>query len=158
MKGYPGWFLAAVLGTLLLMFVSGCVLAPTTLVMRFDTDVPWRLPTDGRVLVAAMHAAAGFLAVMLLGSLWTVHMRSNWRRKRQRASGATLGVLLLLLAASAVAIYYAGDGDLGAAASLLHLGAGLAFAVPFGWHWAHARRAASSSLGATAPPAEAHRT
>jgi hypothetical protein len=128
MKGYPSWFLSAVLGALLVVFVSGCLLAPTTLVMRIDVDLAWRLPGAGRVLVAAMHAGVGFIVIMLLGSLWTVHMRSHWRRQRQRISGAATGILLLVLAASAVAVYYLGDEMLGNAAALIHLGVGLALA------------------------------
>jgi heme A synthase len=141
MKGYPSWFISALLGTLLLVFVSGCLLAPTTLVMRLDADLAWRLPGAGRVAVAAMHAAAGLLTFAWLGSLWTVHMRINWRRHRQRVSGAALGILLLVLAASAVGVYYLGDDTLGTAAALLHLGCGLALAAPFGGHWFAARAA-----------------
>ena len=142
MKGYPSWFVSALLGTLLLVFVSGCLLAPTTLVMRLDAEMAWRLPGAGRVLVAAAHAGAGFLGVMLLGSLWTVHMRGNWRRGRQRISGSLVGAGLVALAATAVAVYYLGDDTLAAAAAMLHLGLGLALAAPFGWHWVLARRAA----------------
>lgn len=144
MKGYPSWFVSALLGSLLLIFVSGCLLIPTTLVMRFDTDLAWRLPGAGRVLVAALHSAVGLAVIMLLGSLWTVHMRANWRRGRQRISGAALGAMMLVLAASAVGIFYLGDDALGTAAALIHLGVGLALAVPFGWHWVLARRAAAS--------------
>ena len=151
MKGYPSWFVSALLGGLLLVFVSGCLLAPTTLVMRLDAELAWRLPGAGRVLVAALHAGAGLAVIMLLGSLWTVHMRANWRRGRQRTSGAALGAMLLLLAASAVGVYYLGDDALGTAAALLHLGVGVALAVPFGWHWMLARRAGAAQQ--TAPEA-----
>ena len=142
MKGYPTWYVSALLGTLLLVFVSGCLLAPTTLVMRLEAELAWRLPADGRVLVAAAHAGAGFLGVMLLGSLWTVHMRGNWRRGRQRISGSLVGIGLLVLAVTAVGVYYLGDETLGAAAAMVHLCLGLALAVPFGAHWVLARRAA----------------
>jgi len=151
MKGYPSWFVSALLGTLLLVFVSGCLLVPTTLVMRLEADLAWRLPGAGRVAVAAMHAGAGFLAIAWLGSLWTVHMRINWRRHRQRISGATVGILLLVLAASAVAVYYLGDDTLGNAAALLHLGCGLALAGPFGWHWFAARAAQRRAAGLASP-------
>ncbi|NHZ79291.1 hypothetical protein F2P44_08380 [Massilia sp. CCM 8695] len=141
MKGYPAWFVRALLGALLLVFVSGCLLAPTTLVMRFEMALAWRLPGAGRVVTAAMHAATGFVLLMMLGALWSVHMRAGWRKRRQRGSGATLGIMLLLLAASAVAIYYAGEDALGSGAALVHLVVGLTLLLPFGWHWVHARRA-----------------
>jgi len=141
MKGYPYGFVPALVGTLLLMFVTGVLLAPTTLVLRAELALPWRLPGSGRVLTAALHAAGGFALMLLLGALWSVHMRSGWRRRQQRASGVLLGTLLLVLAASAVAVYYLGDEALGTAAALVHLGAGMALAGPFGWHWLHGRRA-----------------
>ncbi|HEX8613987.1 MAG TPA: hypothetical protein VF800_22140 [Telluria sp.] len=158
MKGYPAWFVRALLGALLLVFVSGCLLAPTTLVMRFEIDLAWRLPGAGRVVSAAMHAAAGFVVLMMLGALWSVHMRAGWRKRRQRGSGATLGVMLVLLAASAVAIYYAGEDALGSGAALLHVALGVALLLPFGWHWVHARRTAGKAVApdsARAPAAPA---
>lgn len=141
MTGYPRWFVPALVGTLALMAVTGLLLAPSTLTMRLDLALPWRLPGPARVLMAALHAAGGFALLLLLGALWSVHMRSGWRRRQQQASGLTLGLLLLGLAATAVGVYYAGDELLGVAAALVHLGLGVALAAPFGWHWMHGRRA-----------------
>lgn len=141
MKGYPSWFVPVLVGALLLMFVTGLLLAPTTLAMRADIAMPWRLPGSGRVLTAALHAAGGFALLLLIGALWSVHMRSGWRRRRQRASGLVLGVMLLVPAGSAVGVYYLGDEALGTVSALVHLGTGLALAGPFGWHWVRGRRA-----------------
>ncbi|MFP5391726.1 MAG: hypothetical protein ACLGI6_09290 [Gammaproteobacteria bacterium] len=140
MKAYPSWFLRTLLCVLLLVLVTGVLLAPTTLVMRFEMDVPWRLPGDARTWAAAGHAAVGFAMLMMLGFLWSVHMRSGWRRRKHRASGITVAVLLLLLAVSAVGVYYLGEETLGAAAAAVHLGVGLLAVLPFGWHWIAGRR------------------
>ena len=140
MKGYPGWFLRVLLATLLLVLASGLLLTPTTLTMRFDMDVAWRLPGAARILAAAAHAVGGFAAMLLLGALWSVHMRAGWRRHRHRASGALVGGLLLLLALSAVGLYYLGEEQAGALAAALHLGIGLVLVLPFGWHWIAGRR------------------
>jgi uncharacterized membrane protein len=140
MKGYPRWFLPGLLITLLLVLVSGALLIPTTLVMRLEMALAWRLPGDARILTAAAHAAAGFAAMMLLGSLWSVHMRAGWRRRRHRISGSLTGVLLLLLAVSAVGVYYLGEETAGVAAALVHIGLGLVLLAPFGWHWVVGRR------------------
>jgi heme A synthase len=140
MTNYPKWFVPALVGTLLLMFASGMLLAPTTLTMRAEWDLPWRLPGNARVPVAALHAAGGFVSMLLIGALWSVHMRSGWRRRKQRVSGTVLGGLLLLLAATALAVYYVGDDTLGSAAAVAHLILGLALAVPFAWHWARGRK------------------
>jgi len=142
MKGYPKWFVPALIGTLLSMLVTGLLLAPTTLTLRTDLILPWRLSGSGRVVTAALHAAGGFALMLLVGALWSLHMRVGWRKRKQRASGLLVGVLLLTLAASAVAVYYLGDESTGAIAALFHLGAGLALVGPFGWHWVHGRRAA----------------
>jgi len=142
MTNYPKWFLPSLLGTLLLMLASGLLLAPTTLSLRAEWALPWRLPGAGRVPVAALHAAGGFVLMLLMGALWSLHMRSGWRRRRQRASGSMLGGLLLALALSAVAIYYLGDEALGNWAAGLHLVLGLTLVGPLGWHWLHGHRAA----------------
>lgn len=152
MKGYPKGFVTALVGALLLMFATGLLLAPTTLALRADVAVPWRLPGAGRIVVAALHAAGGFALMLLIGALWAVHMRSGWRRHQQRISGVMLGSLLMVLAASAVAVYYLGDESLGTAAALIHLGTGLALAGPFGWHWVHGRRASRRTQPAARRP------
>ncbi|MES2318467.1 MAG: hypothetical protein V4631_13340 [Pseudomonadota bacterium] len=140
MKGYPRWFLATLVGTLLVILASGLLLAPTTLMTRADVDVAWRLPAAARVTMAALHTAAGLATMLLIGALWSVHMRSGWRRRKHRASGLTLALALLMLGASAVALFYAADDTLGALAALVHLAVGLGLIGQFCWHWARGRR------------------
>jgi len=140
MTNYPKWFLPALLWTLLLMFASGLLLAPTTLAMRTELEVAWRLPGAGRIAVAALHAAGGFALMLLMGALWSVHMRSGWRRRKQRLSGVLLGSWLIVLTLSAVAVYYVGEDTLGRLAALTHLVLGLALLVPFLVHWLRGRR------------------
>lgn len=141
MKAYPRGFLTVLLASLLLMAVSGLLLTPTSLTMRFDMELPWRLTHGGRLMTAATHAFAGFILMLLTGALWSVHMRSGWRRGRQRVSGVSLGLSLLTLAATAIALYYLGDDSLAAGAAFLHLAAGLMLSGLFVWHWAYGRRA-----------------
>lgn len=140
MRAYPRWFLTVLLASMLLIAVSGLLLTPTSLTMRFDMELPWRLAHGGSVMAAATHALAGFILMLLTGALWSVHMRSGWRRGQQRASGVGLGLSLLTLAATAVALYYLGDVSLAAGATLLHLAAGLALSGLFVWHWLYGRR------------------
>lgn len=135
MKGYPHWFLPALLGTTATIAVTGVLLAPGTLVTRADMDLAWMLPADGRLATAALHAAAGFAVMLATGALFSIHMRAGWRKGRRRGSGATLGILMATLALSAVGVYYFGSETLAAAAALAHLGLGLALVVVFGWHW-----------------------
>ena len=142
MKAYPRWFLPGLVTTLLLALVTGLLLGDNTLALRADMalPLPWHYPAGGHVPAAALHALGGFTAVLLLGALWSVHMRANWHRRRKRASGLVLALLLLLLAVTAVAVYYLGDETAANAAAFLHLGAGVVVVPMFAWHWASARR------------------
>ena len=142
MKGYPRWFVPWLIGTLLLSLITGLLLGDNTLALRADValPLPWHYPAAGHVPAAALHAIGGFLAVMLLGALWSVHMRAGWHRRRKRTSGLMLALLLLLLTATAVAVYYLGNETAANAAAFLHLGAGLVATPVFVWHWASARR------------------
>ena len=141
MKGYPNWFLPVLVGAMLLIFISGGLLAPTTLMLKAELVLPWRLPNSARVITAALHAAGAFTLMLLIGALWSIHMRSGWRRNRQRGSGVVLGAMLMVLTISAVAVYYLGDELAGAVAAFIHLGVGLALVVPFIWHWVHGHKA-----------------
>lgn len=140
MSGYPRWFLPGLVAAMLLILTTGLLLVPTTLAMRAEVAMSWRLPGSSRILCAALHAAGGFAVIMLVGALWSLHMRAGWRARLQRVSGSLLGTVLLSLAATAVIIYYAGDDGLGIAAAFVHLAAGVLATVAFCWHWWNGRR------------------
>jgi hypothetical protein len=135
MKGYPRGFRRTLLGVVGWVFLSGLVLAPGTLDVHTGLALPWRLAANGRTACAALHAAGAFALVSLAGALWSVHMRSGWRRGRQRVSGVMLGVAIGVLVITTIVIYYVGDEAVGRAAALVHVAAGVAAAVPFCWHW-----------------------
>lgn len=139
MTQYPKWFLPGLLSLLAAVLLSGLGLTPTTLAVRAGWEVPWRLAGSDRVWVAALHSAAAFALTAAVGALWSVHMRSGWRRKRQRVSGACLGSLLGSLVATAVGVYYIGDDRVAAAVALTHVGAGLLATGVFAWHWVRGR-------------------
>jgi hypothetical protein len=151
MKGYPKHFLAALLAALLLLVLSGLLLAPETLFLKGEMDVPWRVTGAARIVTAALHAAGAFVVAAFIGALWTVHMRAGWRKKKQHISGILLAVNMTLLAATAVGIYYLGDEGLGPLAALTHLGLGVAFILPFAWHWQAGRRMRQHKMEAPAP-------
>jgi hypothetical protein len=134
MKGYPRWFRPTVMAIAFALYVTGCLLAPTTLQLRLDIAVPWRLGAGARIGMAALHATAALLAMLAIGALWSVHMRVGQRRPGQRRSGWLTVVPALLLAASAVGLYYLGDETWAERVALLHLVLGLALALPFIWH------------------------
>jgi hypothetical protein len=135
MKGYPRWTLPTLLWTTGAILATGLLLAPGTLVTRGDIDLAWMLPSNGRLVTAALHATAGFMIMLLVGALWSIHMRAGWRKGRHRVSGLTLALLMPALALSAVGVYYFGDETWAAISAFIHLGLGVALAAVFGWHW-----------------------
>jgi heme A synthase len=140
MKGYPRWFQPALLVGCLGLYVSGCLLAPTTLQLRADWALGWRLAADARIGMAALHAASALAVLMFIGALWSVHMRSGWRRRRQKASGLLVVLPALLLALTGVAVYYLANEALANVAAFVHLGVGAVLLLPFLWHMVAGRR------------------
>lgn len=134
MKGYPGWFRSSLISTCLGLYASGCLLAPTTLELRAAWGLGWRLGGGARIGVVALHAGLAMLALLFVGALWSVHMRSGWRRHRQKTSGLLVALPALLLGLTGVGIYYLADEELANAAAFVHLGVGLVLLLPFVWH------------------------
>lgn len=134
MKGYPRWFEPALLATTSFAFTTGCLLVPTTLALRADWSVGWRLSAGARSPMVAAHAALAFFFLIAIGALWSVHMRAGWRRHRQRTSGLMLVLMLLWLGVSGVGVYYLVDESWANAAGITHAAVGLVLAVPFLWH------------------------
>jgi hypothetical protein len=126
MKDYPRGFLPTLLGVFTVTWATGLLLGPTTLALRAQWELPWRLGGTGRLGTAALHVAAAFVLLFLAGALWSLHMRQGWHRRRRRGSGGALAGILALLALSALGVSYAGDDGLANAAAYLHLAAGVA--------------------------------
>lgn len=135
MKGYPRGFKKTLLTGSALLYVSGIALAPTTLAMRLDWSLGWRLGAAARIGVGAAHAALAFAFMALFGALWSMHMRAGWHRKLQRTSGSIVTAGCIILAASAVGVYYLADETLSNLAALIHLSIGAALLLPFMWHY-----------------------
>ncbi len=145
MNGYSKGFRYLVMGVLATLFLTGCLLVPTMLDLKLYWDMPWRLPGSGRIGVAALHVGAAFIMATFFGALWMAHMRSNWRRRRNRAGGALLAALLVTLTLTGLGIYYFGNEDLSLWSSLSHTIVGLAIPVLFGHHIYASRTLAARS-------------
>jgi uncharacterized membrane protein len=140
MKGYPKWFFSLINGAVAVLFLSGCLLAPTTLEMRLEWDVPWRLDGAQQVVTASLHALLAFIMLGIVGAMWSVHMRFNWRHRKQRGSGLGLVILWLLLMLTGVGIYYLGDTQAALATAVLHLAVGVLVIFWYAWHVLRGRR------------------
>lgn len=134
MRSYPKWFFATINTIVATLFVSGCMLATITLDLRLEWDIPWRLDGGQRVSVAALHCLLAFVMLGILGALWSMHMRFNWRHHKHRGSGLGLVILWLLLMLTGVGIYYLGSEWAAFTASMAHLGTGLLVVFWYGWH------------------------
>ena len=146
MKGYPRSFKKTLLASSALLYLSGGFLAPTTLAMRWDWSMGWRLASDARIAMGAAHAALAFFFLAMLGALWSLHMRAGWHRRQQRGSGSLLVVSCAILTVSAVGVYYLANEKISNFAAGIHLLIGVVLLLPFiwhyTWHYLHKRSAA----------------
>jgi len=142
-KTYPRGFVPLLHITLLALLGSGMLLAPGALHMRLEWDVPWFLSSGSRVWVAALHALSFLLISVLIGALWTVHVRAGWVRRENLASGALLLLAFALLGATGLALYYAGGERLPVWSAAAHLLVGCVLPVLYVAHRLGAREAAA---------------
>lgn len=129
MKAYPKWFYVCLISSLLIIVVSGCLLIPTSLVMRFEQNVVWRLAYSQQVVTVAMHTTFSYLILALIGALSTIHMRAGVKTKKNYRTGFSLVALFVVLLLSGIGLLYLGDEDWIVTASALHSGVGLSLLV-----------------------------
>lgn len=135
MKGYPRWFSRTFITLIMLLVsLSGCLLVPSLLEMRLEWEEIWTPLKDYRTLVVATHTLSGILIMMVLGALWSIHMRVGWRAKEKRTSGSLSVLAFLLVAISSIGILYFGDEMLSLGSSLVHTALGLAVIPVFAIH------------------------
>jgi len=96
---------------------------------------PWSL---------TLHGAFGFAAIWVFGLLWGAHVPAGWSGKRRRLSGGLLVGLLGWLIISGYLLYYVGDEQVRAVASITHWAIGLI--VPIGFFAHRYRRSRQSGV------------
>ncbi|MDG4811976.1 hypothetical protein P8629_03050 [Hydrogenovibrio sp. 3SP14C1] len=134
MNGYPKHFLFFVFALMIVLLISGILLVPAFLFFRMESDIEWLMSfpfSSGhlRQTTTMLHAISGWLMVWLIGAIWTIHIRSHWRRHENRLSGTFFSSVWAILIVSSLGIYYFGDPDLSTLSSLIHVSLGLL--VPF---------------------------
>jgi hypothetical protein len=135
MKGYPRFFSVRLITLVVfVLFLSGLFLAPTTLIMRLEWELPWRLASDQRVWMAALHAFFAFVMLLVIGALWPIHMRVEWRRGRNLYSGIAMAFTWAILILTGLGIYYLGNEQLAIWTSVGHLVLGLVIVLFYFWH------------------------
>ena len=121
MNGYPRFFVPTLWSTLITLAITGVLLLPGALEMRFQWDMGLMLPDGWRVYTAMTHAFAAFMILVILGALAPMHMRLGWRRRANLTTGFALLALLLTLVLSSLAIYYLASETISRVSSVAHM-------------------------------------
>lgn len=141
MHGYPSGFPRVLAVTFTLLAVTGLALVPGVLVVRLAWEnVPWHAAGDLRTAITGAHVFLGYAWILLLGALWSRHMRNGWRVRHRRPGGALQGVAALVLVLSALVVLYAGEDATALYGSLVHLAAALLATLAVVQHVRSARR------------------
>lgn len=75
------------------------------------------------------HGATAMAMLMMFGALFPLHMQGNWRRRRNRLTGALMLSSNALLVITSLGLYYAGSETVRPWMSAVHIGAGLCLPV-----------------------------
>ncbi len=135
MKGYPKWFSKKLIqGLFWALCSSGFILIPSMINTRLEWDVIWKLPSQLRINIAALHALLSYLFSILLGVLFPIHIRLEWRKKRKRNTGVSILIAIAFLIISGIGIYYISNDLLSLYSSLIHASIGLILMVIFLLH------------------------
>ncbi|MEK6637280.1 MAG: hypothetical protein AABY88_04270 [Pseudomonadota bacterium] len=89
---------------------------------------PWLLRIHGLVLIPA---------ILVGGSLLTVHIPKGWKDKSQKIGGIVLTVFFASLIISGYMLYYIGSDDLRNLSSMFHWIVGILAPASFIWHYTH---------------------
>lgn len=134
MNGYPKGFLISLITISLLLILTGLLLIPAFLVFRLEQEQDWLMNLsiasgNLRHNLTTLHAIFGWTIVWFIGALWTIHIRSHWRKNENRKNGIVFLSLWTILIITALGIYYFGDPDWSKASSIIHVLFGVL--VPF---------------------------
>lgn len=125
MNGYPKYFLTTLLITCSLLWLSGIALYPSFAMFKLEWEYDWLLDSSLsqgtlRQSMTVVHAISGWFILLLIGAIWTIHMRNHWRRKENRQSGVDFTILWAVLVITALGIYYFGNPDLSYSSAVIH--------------------------------------
>jgi hypothetical protein len=133
------WFAYAVSAA---VFVTGAAWAWLHYVAAPPNEFGVTSPAENWMLKA--HGAAAMVALVLLGTLFPMHIIPAWRARRNLRTGLLLVSFFAFLIATGYGLYYFGGERLRHWTSVAHLGVGMALPIIMSLHlWqGKARRAA----------------
>ncbi|WP_024851811.1 hypothetical protein [Hydrogenovibrio kuenenii] len=134
MNGYPKGFLISLITVSLLLIITGLLLIPAFLVFRLEQEQDWLMNLsiasgNLRQNLTVFHAIFGWTMVWFIGALWSIHIRSHWRKHENRINGIAFLIIWAVLIISALGIYYFGTPDWSKTSSIIHVLFGVI--VPF---------------------------
>ena len=136
------------------VFATTAIVGLTGLLWFILHDMIDDEPGDVLRVLLMLHGISSYVILLVIGSLLPRHVRSGLIRRRNIVPGVTVTVMMAILAATGLALYYGGE-DLHAPVKWLHVVFGLGC---FGLFPAHAfltarpRPAVIASQDATPPP------
>ena len=143
-RGQRRWLHA----TLAVLFVSGVVWWVLHRWGEVETEFgPTPHPLNPWLM--RVHGGAAMVALVVLGTLLSGHVRRAWQAGRNRLSGLGMLVWCGGLSVSGYALYYAGAETARTWASIIHLVGGLAFPLVLIVHIWSGRRARLNANGRT---------
>jgi hypothetical protein len=111
------------------VYVTLVIVALTGLVWLALHDFIEEEPSDLQRWSLILHGAFAFATLIVFGSLLPLHLRSGWLRRRNIASGLSITVVMTMLIATALLLYYGGE-ETRTPVRWVHIGVGiLGFAV-----------------------------
>lgn len=130
MNGYPKQFYRWFMWIAVLVWLTGVLLTPFSLEMRFEYTLPtWPLNETIKHHATTIHAVLAFVLLWLFGTIWTIHIRAGWRKKKNLVSGVLLISACLLMTLTGLGIYYIGNEECANATALVHLLVGGLFLI-----------------------------
>ncbi len=98
-------------------------------------------PHPAQAWLLRLHGAGAFATLIVLGTLLPIHVKTAWRARKNRRTGAIVLSLVAMQVITGYALYYA-DNPLRGVASLVHLVLGLALPAVLVAHIVVGRRRA----------------
>lgn len=125
------WQRWAVHGSILALLLTGLVWLLAHYFLRTASEFGGELPHPLEGWALRLHGIFAYAFVFVFGSMSTVHIILAWTRHRNRRSGALLLSSVVLLAISALGLYYGAD-TVHSAVSVIHWVIGLTL-LPVLW-------------------------
>jgi len=88
------------------LYAVWSVISASGLYFAYSQDWKMQIPTDLTVDTLKIHGIFAMFMLLIIGSLWSMHIRMSLHRKRNILSGMSILSIMLLLAFSGTGLYY----------------------------------------------------